>query len=131
MKNSSTETCIRLTSYEKFGVKCLVGVWFHTGCLKNVFFCIIAWIRCYVYKVLGINSPILLHLYGYEANIKNINSISLKFIMITDNNQIFRNRFVIIHRHLTKFSAQIIQCIIFDRNELYNTIKSTILLCSK
>ena len=33
------------------------------------------------------------------------------------NNQIFRNSFVIIH-HLTKVSAQIIQCIIFERNEL-------------
>ena len=44
--------------------------------------------------------------------------------MLTDNNQIFRNWFVIIHRHLTKVSAQIIQCIIFERNELYNTIYS-------
>ena len=34
------------------------------------------------------------------------------------NNQIFRNSFVIIHRHLTKVSAQIIQCIIFERNKL-------------
>ena len=33
--------------------------------------------------------------------------------MLTDNKQIFRNSFLIIHRHLTKVSAQIIQCIIF------------------
>ena len=38
--------------------------------------------------------------------------------MLTDNNQIFRNCFVIIHHHLTKVSAQIIQCIIFERSEL-------------
>ena len=38
--------------------------------------------------------------------------------MLTDNNQILANWFVIIHRHLTKVSAQIIQCIIFERNEL-------------
>ena len=44
--------------------------------------------------------------------------------MLTDNNQIFRNLFVFIHRHLTKVSAQIIQCIIFESNELYNTIYS-------
>ena len=41
-----------------------------------------------------------------------------------DNNQIFRNWFVIIHRHLTKVSAQIIQCIIFERNELSLTIST-------
>ena len=34
-----------------------------------------------------------------------------------NNNQISRKWFVIIHRHLTKVSAQIIQCIIFERNE--------------
>ena len=44
-----------------------------------------------------------------------------------DNNQIFRNWFVIIHRHLTKVSAKIIQCIIFERNELYNTINSMVI----
>ena len=54
--------------------------------------------------------------------IKNINNISLKFIMLTDNNQIFRNWFVIIHRYLTKVSAQIIQCIIFERKELSITL---------
>ena len=47
--------------------------------------------------------------------------------MLTDNNQIFRNWFVIIHRHLTKVSAQIIQCIIFERNELSITLST---LCS-
>ena len=51
-----------------------------------------------------------------RRKIKNIN-ISLIFIMLTDN-QIFGNWFVIIHHHLTKVSAQIIQCIIFQRNEL-------------
>ena len=55
---------------------------------------------------------------------KNINNISLKFIMLTDNNQIFRNWFVIIHRHLTKVLAQIIQCIIFERNELSITLSA-------
>ena len=58
-----------------------------------------------------------------RRKIKNIN-ISLKFIMLTDNNQIFRNWFVIIHRHLTKVSAQIIQCIIFKHNELPITLST-------
>ena len=44
------------------------------------------------------------------------NNISLK-IMLTDNNQIFRNWFII-HSRLTEVSAQIIQCIIFERYEL-------------
>ena len=44
--------------------------------------------------------------------------------MLTDNNQIFRNWFVIIHCHLTKVSAQIIQCIIFERNELAITLST-------
>ena len=57
------------------------------------------------------------------AKIKNINNISLKFLMLTDNNQIFRNWFVIIH-HLTKVSAQIIQCIIFEPNELSITLST-------
>ena len=38
--------------------------------------------------------------------------------MLTDNNQIFSDWFVIIHRHLTKVSSQIIQCIIFEQNQL-------------
>ena len=42
--------------------------------------------------------------------------------MLTDNNKIFRNWFVITHRHLAKVSAQIIQCIIFGRNELCRTL---------
>ena len=41
-----------------------------------------------------------------------------------DNNQIFRNWFVIIYCHLTKVSAQIIQCIIFERNELSITLST-------
>ena len=48
--------------------------------------------------------------------------------MLTDNNQIFRNWFVIIHRHLTKVSAQIIQCIIFERNELFITLSVMFML---
>ena len=44
--------------------------------------------------------------------------------MLTDNNQIFRNWFVIIHRHLTKDSAQIIQYIIFESNELSITLST-------
>ena len=44
--------------------------------------------------------------------------------MLTDNNQIFRNWFVIIHLYLTKVLAQIIQCIIFERNELSITLST-------
>ena len=44
--------------------------------------------------------------------------------MLTDNYQILRNWFVIIHCHLTKVSAQIIQCIIFVRNELSVTLST-------
>ena len=44
--------------------------------------------------------------------------------MLTVNNQIFRNWFVIIHCHLTKVSAQIIQCLIFERIELSITVYS-------
>ena len=98
-------------------------IWFHTESQKNVLSCIIARIRGYVYKVLGINSAILLHLQGYDAKSKILIS-SLKFKMLTDNNQIFRNWFVIIHCHLTKVSAQIIQCIIFERNELSITLST-------
>ena len=36
------------------------------------------------------------------------------------------NWFVMIHRHLTKVSAQKIQCIIFERNELSITIYSMV-----
>ena len=45
-------------------------------------------------------------------------------MMLADNNQIFMNWFVIIHRHLTKVSAQIIQCIIFERNEFSITLST-------
>ena len=58
-----------------------------------------------------------------RREIKNINKISLKFMMLMINNQIFRNLFTI-HRHLTKVSAQIIQCIIFERNELSITLST-------
>ena len=61
-----------------------------------------------------------------RRKIKNINNISLKFIMLTDNNQIFRNCFVIIYCHLTKVSSQINKCIVFEPNELYDTIYSVI-----
>ena len=39
--------------------------------------------------------------------------------MLTYNNQIFRNCFVIIHYRLRKISARINKCIIFEPNELY------------
>ena len=41
-----------------------------------------------------------------------------------DNNQISRNWFVIIRPHLTKVSTQIIQFIIFERNELSITLST-------
>ena len=52
------------------------------------------------------------------------NNISSKFIMLTYNNQIFRNCFVIIHYHLTKVSARINRCIIFEPNELPITLST-------
>ena len=42
----------------------------YTGRLKNVLSCIITQIRGYVYKVLGINSAILLPLYSYDEKSK-------------------------------------------------------------
>ena len=48
--------------------------------------------------------------------------------MLTDNNQIFRNCFVIIYCHLTNVSSQINKCIIFERNELSITLST--LWCS-
>ena len=45
------------------------------------------------------------------------------FIMLTENNQIFRNCFII-YCHLTKVSSQINKSIIFEPNELDNTIYS-------
>ena len=53
-----------------------------------------------------------------RRKIKSINNISVEFIMLTDNNQIFRNCFVIIYCHLTKVSSQINKNIIFEPNEL-------------
>ena len=101
-------------------------IWFYTGRLKK---CIILYFcpnySAYVYKVLGIIPYKFCNLTSFirlGRKIKNINNISLKFIMLTDNNQFLRNWFVIIHRHLTKVSAQIIQCIIFEGNELSITL---------
>ena len=53
-----------------------------------------------------------------RCKIKNVNNISLIFIIVTYNNQIFRNCFVFIYCHLTKVSSQIDKCIIFEPNEL-------------
>ena len=48
--------------------------------------------------------------------------------MLTDNNQIFRNCFVIIYCYLTKVSTQINKCIIFLAHcTLFSTIYT---LCS-
>ena len=88
--------------------------------------CIIARIRGYAYKVVGVNYAILLHLYGYDAQSKIL--IKLKF-MLTDNNQICRNCFVTIYCHLTKVLSQINKCIIFEPNELYITIYSMVPSC--
>ena len=44
--------------------------------------------------------------------------------MLTDNNQIFRNCFVIIYCYLTKVSSQINKCIIFEPNELSITLST-------
>ena len=49
--------------------------------------------------------------------------------MLTGNNQIFRNCFVIIYCHLTKVLSQINKCIIFELNELSITL-STLWWCS-
>ena len=84
---------------------------------NNVLSCIIARIRIWLclqsarYKFCNLTSFIWL-----SRKTKNIN-ISLKF-MLTDNNQIFRNCFVIIYCYLTKVSSQINKCIIFEPNEL-------------
>ena len=97
-------------------------IWFHTGRLKNYYPVLSPelWLclQSARYKLCNLTSFIRL-----RRKIKNIN-ISLKFIMLTDNKQIFRNWFVIIHRLLTKVSAQIIQCIIFERNELSITLST-------
>ena len=98
-------------------------IWFHIGRLKNVLSCIIARIRGYVYKLLGINSAIVLHLYGYDEKSKIVIIYFFKFIMLTDN-QIFRNCFVNIYCHLTKVLSQINKCIIFEPNELSITLST-------
>ena len=56
--------------------------------------------------------------------IKNANKISLKFIMLQYNNQIFRNWLVIINYHLTKVSSQINKCIIFEPKKNSITLSS-------
>ena len=45
-------------------------------------------------------------------------------MMLTDNNQIFRNCFVIVYCHLTKVSSQINNWIIFEPNELSITLST-------
>ena len=85
---------------------------------KNALSCIIVKIRCYVYKIIGINSAILVHLF--------VNSVILIFKVIFKVNlynvnsphQTFKNCFVIILYHLTKDSSWINKCIIFEPNEL-------------
>ena len=66
----------------------------------------------------------------FQREIKSINNIFFKF-MLMNNNQIFRNCFVIIYCHLIKVSPQINKCIIVDPNELssHNTIYSMTGLC--
>ena len=44
--------------------------------------------------------------------------------MLTDNNQIFSNCFVIMYYHLTKVSSQINKCIIYEPNELSITLST-------
>ena len=63
------------------------------------------------------------------CKIKNINNISLKFIMLTCKNQIFRNCFGIIYCSLTKVLAQIKKCIIFEPDELSITLST--LCCTR
>ena len=85
---------------------------------KKISSCIIALIKGYVYKMLGINFAILLHLYVKISKIKNVINISSKFKMLTYNNQIFRNFAFMIICHLPKVSARIYKCIIFQPYEL-------------
>ena len=58
------------------------------------------------------------------GNIIFLNNILSKFIMLTHNNPIFRNCFVIIHYHLTKVSSRINKCIISEDNELSITLST-------
>ena len=50
--------------------------------------------------------------------------------MLTDNNQIFRNCFVIIYCHITKVLSQINKCMIFEPNELSITLSTLCLNCA-
>ena len=102
----------------------IFSIWFHTGRLKK---CIIPYYRLDLrlclqsarYKFCNLTSFIQL-----RRKIKNINNISLKFIMLTDNNQIFINCFVTIYCHLTKVSSKINKCIIVEPNELSITLST-------
>ena len=59
----------------------------------------------------------------YGAKSKILIIFFFKFVMLMDNNQIFRNCFVIIYCHLTKVSSQInSKCTIFGPNELSITL---------
>ena len=92
-------------------------MWFQARHLKK---CIILyyrpnyrlWLQSSWYKFCNLTSFIWL-----QSKIKYIKNISLKCVMLTSNNQIFRNSFVIIYCHLTKVSSQINKCIIFEPNE--------------
>ena len=108
-------------------------IWFHTGRLINILSCIIARIRGYIclqsagYKFCNLTSFICTS--ALRRKIKNINNICLKFIMWTDNSQIFRNCFVIIYCHLTRLSSQINNSIILEPNELSITLSTLRLYC--
>ena len=97
-------------------------IWFHTGRLKK---CIILYYR--PNQRLCLQSASFCNLTSFlrlRRKIKNINNISLKFIMLTDNNQISKNSVVIIYCHLTKVSSQINKCIIFEPNEQSITLST-------
>ena len=98
-------------------------IWFHTGRLKK---CILYYrpnlrlcLQSARYKFCNLTSFIWLW-----RKSKN-NNISLKFIMLTNRNQIFTNCFVIIYCHVTKVSSQINKFIIFEPNELSITLSTS------
>ena len=98
--------------------------WFHRRRQKKILSCIIGRIRSYIYKMLGINFAVFTSFTHLKRKIKNCN-ISLKFIMLTYDNQIFRNWFII-YWHLTKISVEINKCLILEPNEL--SITTTIMI---
>ena len=71
-------------------------------------------LQCAGYEFCNLTSFIRL-----RRKIKNMN-ISLKFIMLSDNNQIFS----IIYCYLTKVSSQINKCIIFEPNDISITLST-------